>query len=144
MSTFWQYAFVACGGAIGAMTRFVIAESFMLFGSRGADGEAVDGEVATAISSGIPIATLAANLIGCFLIGVLLGSGLGEKYPAAKYGLGIGFLGALTTFSTFSAESIQQIQSGQSLLAIVYVLVSVTLGFLLVVAGMAFGKKLNM
>lgn len=131
MSTFWQILLVGCGGALGALTRFGINESVTWW-----RGEA-------ALNSGLPIATLSANLIGCFLIGLLLGSDVGENYPSARYGLGVGFLGSLTTFSTFSAESIEQIQSGQSLPAMIYIGTSIVLGLLLVFAGMSIAKRLT-
>lgn len=94
------------------------------------------------LAFGIPLATLLANLVGCFLIGVLLGSDLGDKHETVKLGLGVGFLGALTTFSTFSAETIEQIQSGQGWLAMLYVSLSLIFGLMLVVVGMAVAKKM--
>ena len=84
-----------------------------------------------------PAGTLFANLIGCFLMGVLLGSDLGGKYPAAKLAIGFGFLGSLTTFSTFSAETMTQLNQQQYLVAAGYALVSVVGGVLLTFLGMA-------
>ncbi|MEY4591785.1 MAG: fluoride efflux transporter CrcB [Pseudomonadota bacterium] len=70
---------------------------------------------------GIPLGTLAANLIGGGLVGVAVGvfhlnSGLP---PALKLFVITGFLGGLTTFSTFSAEVVERFlaqQYGWSLL----------------------------
>ena len=130
MTTITQFMAVATGGALGAMSRFGIYELLRRWKLAG-----------DSVESGIPLATLLANLIGCFLIGLLLGSGVGEKSPALKYGFGVGFLGSLTTFSTFSAESVEQMQSGQSYLALAYVLISLMAGVLLVYAGMMVGKR---
>lgn len=130
MNAFWQFAIVAAGGAFGAMSRYGFVRLVQRF-------EPEEGQLAF----GIPLATLLANLVGCFLIGILLGTDFGDKHEAVKLGVGVGFLGALTTFSTFSAETIEQLQNGQSWTAMIYVSLSLMLGFGLVVAGMAVAKK---
>ncbi|MFD0666230.1 fluoride efflux transporter CrcB [Ramlibacter sp. MAHUQ-53] len=68
----------------------------------------------------VPLGTLAANLAGGWLIGLLVGvfQALPHLDPAWRLALVTGFLGALTTFSTFSAETVQLLQSerfGQAL-----------------------------
>ena len=131
MNPIHQYLLVATGGAIGACFRFGIAELFRkLPATSGADS-----------SVGLPYATMVANFIGCFLIGALLGSGFADKQEWMKLGLGIGFLGALTTFSTFSAETVRQIQEEQWGGCVTNILTSVIGGILLVVLGMALGKR---
>ena len=54
----------------------------------------------------IPLGTLAANLIGGYLVGVCVAvfQGLPDLDPVWRLALVTGFLGALTTFSSFSAE----------------------------------------
>ena len=61
----------------------------------------------------VPLGTLAANLIGGWLIGLLVGvfQALPHLDPAWRLALVTGFLGALTTFSTFSAETVQLLQA---------------------------------
>lgn len=84
----------------------------------------------------VPLGTLAANLIGGYLIGVLVGwfSALPHIDPLWRLALVTGFLGALTTFSTFSAETVQLLQAerfGQALsLAAVHLLGSLALTWL--------------
>ncbi|MDQ5907134.1 MAG: fluoride exporter [Pseudomonadota bacterium] len=63
----------------------------------------------------LPLGTLAANLIGGYLVGVAVGvfhinSGLS---PALKLLVITGFLGGLTTFSTFSAEVVERLLAHQ-------------------------------
>jgi CrcB protein len=125
MKTEWQFLFVALGGALGAISRFGISQYF-----------------SSASKSGFPIGTLVANVCGCFLIGMLVGSGAHEKSEAARVGFGVGFLGALTTFSTFGAETINHANDGQFVHAIGNVSANLILGLLAVMIGMAAGRKL--
>jgi fluoride exporter len=54
----------------------------------------------------LPLGTLAANLVGAFIIGIMMAlTGPLNISPAARLMIVTGFLGALTTFSTFSAET---------------------------------------
>lgn len=55
----------------------------------------------------IPLGTLAANLIGGFLMGCFMALSHNHSIPeSARLGIVTGFLGSLTTFSTFSAETL--------------------------------------
>jgi len=62
----------------------------------------------------LPLGTLAANLIGGFLVGVAVGffNDLPDLPPAWRLLVITGFLGGLTTFSTFSAEAMVLLQRG--------------------------------
>ena len=67
----------------------------------------------------LPWGTLAANLIGGYLVGVCVGvfQQLPELDPIWRLALVTGFLGALTTFSSFSAEVVSLLQQGRFALA---------------------------
>ena len=93
------------------------------------------------LGRGFPVATLLANLLGCFLIGVLLGSGRADSSDSLRYGFGVGYLGALTTFSTFGAETITEIHNGHWVAAISYLALSLLGGMLLVVLGIVLGRR---
>ena len=72
------------------------------------------------VSAGLlPWGTLAANLIGGYLVGVCVGvfQQLPELDPIWRLALVTGFLGALTTFSSFSAEVVALLQQGRFALA---------------------------
>ena len=120
-----QLLLIGLGGALGAMSRFGIATMTKSW-----------------FGEGFPIGTLIANLTGCFLIGMLVGSGQAEKSDPLRLGLGVGFLGALTTFSTFGAETIAQIDDGRWIQALGNVSANVVLGLACVMLGMMTSKKL--
>jgi CrcB protein len=68
----------------------------------------------------LPWGTLAANLIGGYLIGVCVGifQNMPQLAPEWRLLCVTGFLGALTTFSTFSAEVVGMLQQGRLVLAL--------------------------
>lgn len=68
----------------------------------------------------LPWGTLAANLIGGYLIGLCVGvfQNMPQLAPEWRLLCVTGFLGALTTFSTFSAEVVGMLQQGRLLLAL--------------------------
>lgn len=64
----------------------------------------------------LPLGTLAANLIGGYLIGIAVAvfATLPQLPPQYRLFVVTGFLGGLTTFSTFSAEVVSQLQQGHT------------------------------
>ena len=68
----------------------------------------------------IPWGTLVVNLVGGYLIGVVIGvlSGLPDIHPAWLLMVVTGFLGSLTTFSSFSAETVGMLTGGRPGLAL--------------------------
>ena len=71
------------------------------------------------LSTALPLGTLAANLLGGYLVGVAVTVFHinVDLSPELRLALITGFLGGLTTFSTFSAEVVAQIQRADYLLA---------------------------
>jgi CrcB protein len=107
--------YVAAGGAIGAAARYVIA--VRLYNQLGVD---------------FPWGTLGVNVLGCALLGVVLG--LVEERdslsPDARTFLTVGVLGGFTTFSTFAYESWQYVRDGDPVRTVVYISLSVVVGLL--------------
>lgn len=107
---------VAIGGAVGAMLRH-----------------------ATLQAVAAPWGTLGINVLGSFLIGLLL-------VPAGRMGLSplllTGILGGFTTFSAFSLDTLRLWQGGAVATAAVYVLGSVLLSLAAVAAGAALFHQL--
>jgi CrcB protein len=95
--------------------------------------------------SALPLGTLAANLIGAYIIGLAVAAfalqpGLS---PIWRLFLITGFLGALTTFSTFSAESIAMLGNGQWSLALTHTAAHLFGSLAATAAGIATVRALN-
>ena len=104
---------VALGGAIGACLRYLSNVGAMrLFGP------------------GFPYATLFVNILGSFVMGVLVVLLAHKGGMRAAPFLMTGILGGFTTFSAFSLDAFTIYERGQPGLAAAYVLGSVTLSIL--------------
>lgn len=91
----------------------------------------------TASAATMPLGTLAANLIGGYLVGVCLAvfQALPQLDPAWRLALVTGFLGALTTFSSFSAEVVALLSQQRYAMALGTAAVHLFGSLLLTVAG---------
>ncbi|MDR2977218.1 MAG: CrcB family protein [Streptococcaceae bacterium] len=92
---------------------------------------------------GFPIATLAINLIGCFLFSFfvknfLVKKQLGEIWILAA---GTGFLGAFTTFSSTILDSYRLIASGSYVSALIYALMTMFGGLAMIIIGVIAAQK---
>lgn len=98
--------FCACGG----LTRYYLS-----------------GWVYNLFGRVFPYGTLAVNIIGAYLIGVIMEIGLRSTIipNTLRIGLTVGFLGGLTTFSTFSYETFKLLEEGQFIFAFANVAASV-------------------
>jgi len=76
-----------------------------------------------------PLGTLAVNVLGCFLIGLVIGfMDRGTLASEWRVFLATGLLGGFTTFSAFSMESVNLMKEGQAGYALIYIGLSVFLG----------------
>ena len=89
------------------------------------------------VSKGFPWSTLAVNLVGCFLIGLLWGvfSKNGTEGSNWALFLTVGLCGGFTTFSTFSKEALVMLQGGNIWGFAGYVAMSVVAGIAMVAFG---------
>ena len=89
----------------------------------------------------LPLATLAVNVVGSFLIGLLSAMALSNNIsPATKLLLITGFCGGFTTFSTFMNENLLLARGGQLAWAIAYTVASISLGIIALIAGYKVGS----
>ncbi len=111
---------ILAGGGLGAVCRYGLGLAGGKF-----------------MGAGFPWGTLAANMIGCFLIGIAFGlTGRAQWFtPELRLFFMTGFLGALTTFSTYALESIHYLRN-DSHVALTNFLVNNLGGGLLVVVGL--------
>ncbi|MBM1222063.1 fluoride efflux transporter CrcB [Ponticoccus sp. SC2-23] len=116
---------VALGGAIGASVRYLTNVGAMRL-----------------IGPGFPWGTAVVNVVGSFLMGVLVVV-LAERFGnrLAPF-LMTGVLGGFTTFSAFSLDAVTMWERGQTAVAGLYVIGSVTLSILALVAGLALARSL--
>ena len=90
------------------------------------------------------LGTLAVNLIGSLILGLLIGWGeerLGASSLWRTAGV-VGFLGAFTTFSTLMFENVQYLEDGETALVFAYIGASIVLGLALCYAGLIAGRAL--
>ena len=114
-----KFLSIAFGGAAGALLRY-----------------GVSGLISRSFSGGFPLGTLAVNLIGSFLIGLIWGVlEIATISQNLKLFLLIGLLGSFTTFSTFSLENFSMLRDGEYWLVLFNVALSVVLGVMFVFIG---------
>jgi CrcB protein len=91
-----------------------------------------------------PYPTLIANLLGCLLIGFIMGSAIKHETLSSSQTLffATGFCGGLTTFSTFSLEGLELLKSGNLGVFLFYTLISIILGLLAVGLGIYLSRSI--
>jgi len=110
---------ISAGASIGAVLRWLLAGRL------------------NHLFPALPPGTLAANLLGGYLIGVAVAvfANAPQLSPQARLFVVTGFLGGLTTFSTFSAEVVTQLQQGHTAWALATALAHLVGSFTLTALG---------
>lgn len=90
----------------------------------------------------LPWTTVGINVVGSFLLGLLIVMPLGWVDPQARVVLGVGFLGGFTTFSTFSVQALTDFDAGEPGRALIYIAASVLLGLAAAAAGFYGGRAI--
>ncbi len=87
----------------------------------------LSGWVYSLLGRAFPYGTFAVNIIGAYMIGLIMELGLRSTFipDTLRLGLTVGFLGGLTTFSTFSFETFSLLEDGRFLVAFANILASV-------------------
>jgi fluoride exporter len=86
----------------------------------------------------LPWMTVGINVLGSFLLGVLVVAH--STSPEVRTTLGVGLLGGFTTFSTFSVQAFLDVEAGEPLRAAVLVLVTVLAGLAAAAGGYYAGR----
>jgi CrcB protein len=118
---------VAVCGALGCLTRYFVS-----------------GWVYGILGRGFPYGTFVVNILGAFIIGLLMEFGIRSTLipPTLRIGLTVGFMGGLTTFSTFSYESFRLLEEGNFITASANVVLSVLVCLLFTWVGIATARYL--
>lgn len=121
-----KYLLILAGGGAGSLLRYVAGSAIMArFGSR------------------FPLGTLAINVTGSFLIGVLM-TLFTERYQPhtnLRLLLVVGFLGGYTTFSSFEWETYAAIREGGFWMGLTNVVGSVGMGYIAVWVGALLARR---
>ncbi|MEU9733935.1 fluoride efflux transporter CrcB [Streptomyces sp. NPDC048002] len=117
-----NWLLVALGAMVGAPLRYL-----------------TDRAVRSRYTGVFPWGTLAVNVTGCLVLGLLTGA---ATDPQVRLLLGTGLCGALTTYSTFSHETLRLAETGAGRAAALNVTASVTAGLCAAFAGVWAGQAL--
>lgn len=111
---------VAFGGAVGAVGRYTLSTW-----------------IQGALGGSFPWGTLGVNVVGSFLMGVLVAAvQRGSLPPEFQTLAAVGILGSFTTFSAFSLETVSLLQEGAWARGVSYVAASVLVGLAAIITGM--------
>ena len=112
---------VGIGGGIGSALRYLTAVLTNKF-----------------FANTFPLATFLTNIIGCFLIGILMGYLVRNQLADSnlKWFLVTGFCGGYTTFSAFGYENVNLFQTQNPALAFAYIAASIAIGLFAVWLGL--------
>ncbi len=116
---------VAGGGAMGALCRYLVGLAAL-----------------SKLGEGFPWSTFIVNVVGSFLMGVLVGLGMNSS-QRAFLAFGVGFLGSFTTFSAFSVETLKHAEQGQWGVFGANVIANVTICLIAATIGIALARMLR-
>tara|TARA_R110002126_G_scaffold41597_1_gene121097 strand:+ start:2002 stop:2373 length:372 start_codon:yes stop_codon:yes gene_type:complete len=121
-----QFLLVFLGGGLGSILRYWISKNLNSY------------------YSNFYLGTFLVNIIGCLLIGVLIGLSLKHNYITQNQTLllATGFCGGFTTFSTFALEGNLLLKESSILYTSLYLGLSVALGILAISFGLWLCKML--
>ena len=121
-----SFLLVFLGGGLGSGLRYLITIAMNQY------------------SKVLPFGTFTVNMLGCFLIGLILGYAQKENTLTSNQTLllATGFCGGFTTFSAFANENLELIKNGQIFNFSVYTVGSLLIGILAVFIGFNFYKNI--
>jgi CrcB protein len=114
-------------GGLGCVTRYFIS-----------------GWVYNLAGKALPYGTLAVNVIGSLLLGLIMEGSLRSTLlsPELRFGLTVGFMGGFTTFSTFSYETVRLLEEGSFVAAGANILLNVTVCIVAAAIGIYLARQM--
>jgi CrcB protein len=122
-----RFLLICLGGAVGTGARYLIAIG-----------------APRLVGTSFPYATLAVNVLGCFLLGAIMHMGLTTNLmtPGMRLVLTTGVMGGFTTYSTFNYETMEYVREGAFWLAMLNVAATLLLCLLAGVLGLTLARRL--
>ena len=123
----WKILLIGAFGGAGAISRYLVTMLAVYW-----------------FGTAFPVGTLAVNVVGCFLLGILFHVAQTTSLLSDEWlhGIGVGFLGGLTTFSTFGYETYARLENSLWRAAAANVLLNLVLGILAVWAGISLARTI--
>ena len=121
------------------MSAGLIAAVGLLGGAGAVARLLLDGAISEQVAVAFPVGTLAVNLIGSLILGIVIGAGIGAE--GARL-VATGLLGSFTTFSTWIYESHRLAEDGEAGVAFANVAISLIAGVGLASFGIVIGGAL--
>ncbi len=122
-----QLIYIGLFGACGCLARYLVSGwTYALAGRT------------------LPYGTLVVNVVGSFLLGLLMEGSLRSTFfsPAVRVGISVGFMGGFTTFSTFSYETVRLLEEGSFWQAGTNILLNVIVCLTFAAAGIFVARQL--
>lgn len=122
-----EVIYIAVAGGIGAVGRYYMA-----------------GLAHRWLGESFPFGTLIVNVLGSFIIGFVMQTGIStDLIPRSlRLAITVGFLGAFTTFSAFSYETLGYLEDGSWLMAGTNILANVVPAIIAVLSGVLLGRTM--
>ncbi len=122
-----QILYIGLFGALGCISRYLVS-----------------GWAYSLVGRSLPYGTLAVNVIGSFLLGLLMEGSLRSTLFSAEIRLGIavGFMGGFTTFSTFSFETMRLLEEGSFLHAGANIVLNIVVCILFAALGIFLARQI--
>ena len=124
---FMQIVYIGVFGALGCLSRYFVS-----------------GWAYALLGRNLPYGTLAVNVVGSFLLGLIMEGSLRSTLlsPEMRMGITVGFMGGFTTFSTFSFETIRLLEEGSLFQAGANVLLNVVVCIAFAALGIILGRQI--
>ena len=123
-----QLLYIGIFGGLGCVTRYLAS-----------------GWIYQLAGRNLPYGTLFVNIVGSFLLALLMVLGLRSTLfsPEIRVGLAVGFMGGFTTFSTFSYETLRLLEDGSFWQAGANILLNIVLCLLFAFLGILVARQLS-